>query len=91
MKEFFLETCPFGKYLDICFLVAISLVVRWFGGEVTEYLQIVECDGKSESGKNKGEERETEREGNAILRSYSLPTPALAVFLAHISLHRPTI
>ena len=43
------------------------------GGEVTGYLRIVECGGKSESGKNKGEERE--REENAFLRSHSLPTP----------------
>ena len=57
------------------------------GGEVTGYPQIVECGVKSESWKNKREEREREREGNA----HSLPTPPLAVFLAHLSLHRPTI
>ena len=57
-------------------------------GEVTGYLQIVECGVKSENGKNK---RERGREENAFLRSHSLPTPPLAVFLAHNSLHRPTI
>ena len=60
-------------------------------GEVTGYLQIVECGVKSESGKNKRKERDREREENAFLRYHSLPTPPLAVFLAHNSLHRPTI
>ena len=34
VKEFLLETWPLDKYLDIYFLVAISLVARGFGGEV---------------------------------------------------------
>ena len=62
---------------------------NFVGGKVTGYLRIVECGGKSESGQNKGEERE--REENGFLRSHSLPTPPLAVFPARISLHRPTI
>ena len=62
---------------------------NFVGGKVTGYLRIVECGGKSESGKNKGEERE--REENAFLRSHSPPAPPLAVFLPHVSLHRPTI
>ena len=35
VKEFFLETCSFTKYEGTYFLVANSLVGRWFGGEVT--------------------------------------------------------
>ena len=64
---------------------------NFVGGKVTGYLQIVECGVKSENGKNKREEREREREENAFLRSHSPPTPPLAVFLPHVSLHRPTI
>ena len=52
---------------------------------MTGYLQIVECGGKSESGKNKGEESEREREGNVFLRfTPYLPHPSLFFLLASL-------
>ena len=57
---------------------------NFVGGEVTGYLRIVECGGKSESAKNKGEEREREKRTRFFAPTPYLPHPSLFFFLTSL-------